>query len=152
MHNTLGGRLTSNSGGRYHMDDGGKVGKGYMQGGSGGTYTTGTKTIAKCALSIHGLVPLNKEILKAYIVISPSSLDPSRDPVGKPWTARYGDGGTMYCHYHALKQDHYEDGVHKHLHGRAGFPEDTFFDENGNKTILTNNGGSNSGTGGVQLD
>lgn len=152
MHNTLGGRLTSNSGGRFHMDDGGKEGGGYMPGGSGGTYTTGTKTIAKCALSIYGLVPLNKEILKAYIVISPSSLDPSRDPVGKPWVARKGDGGTMYCHYHALKQDHYEDGVHKHLHGRAGFPEDTFFDENGNMTILTNNGGSNSGTGGVQLD
>ena len=128
LKNTLGGRYTDNLGGGYHMDDGGKQLDGRMVGGSGGEYTCGTRTVAKCALSIYGVVPLDKEILKAYLIISPNGIDPSKDPIGRSWTG----GPVMYCHYHALPKDHYEDGRERHLHGTAGYPPHQYFDDDGN--------------------
>lgn len=127
MKNVIGGRITQNLGGWYHMDDGGKVGRGVMVGGSGGEYTCGTRTVAKCAISIYGLLPLDKEILKAYVIISPSGVEPSKDPIGRSWTG----GPVMYCHYHAKTTTHYGDGTQQHLHGTAGYPEGQYFDENG---------------------
>jgi hypothetical protein len=69
-----------------------------MEGGSGGMFTIGTSTVSKCAISIHGLLPLNKEIVAAYLIAGASGIDPSRDPVGLTWTG----GPPMYHHYHAL--------------------------------------------------
>jgi len=128
LKNVIGGRYTLNKGGYYHLDDGGLVGYGRMEGGSGGEYTCGQRTKAKCALSIYGLLPLDKEILKAYVIVRPSGVDPSKDPIGRSWTG----GPVMYCHYHALPKEHYEDGKYRHLHGTAGYPQGEYFDEDGN--------------------
>lgn len=128
LKGVIGGRCTENKGGYYHLDDGGKYGNGRMEGGSGGEYTCGKRTVAKCALSIYGMLPLDKEILKAYVIIRPSGVDPSKDPVGRSWTG----GPVMYCHYHALPKSHYEDGMQRHLHGTAGYPQGEYFDEDGN--------------------
>ena len=145
MKQLLGGRITENKGGWYHMDDGGRVGGGRMAGGSGGEYAVGTQTVAKCAISIYGMLPLDKEIVAAYVLVSPDGTDPSKNPIGRSWTG----GPVMYCHYHAFRKKtvpvydengnptgeytyHYNDGVDPHLHGTAGYPNDQYFDENGN--------------------
>ena len=149
LKNVIGGRYTSHKGGDYHMDLG-KVGTledmnssfwefigshGYtigdsrrMSGGSGGVYTTSDRTVAKCALSIYGLVPLDKEIIRGYLIVRPSGVDPSKNPIGRSWTG----GPVMYHHYHAFPKDHYEDGKYQHLHGTAGYPNDQYFDDDGN--------------------
>lgn len=128
LKNILGGRYTDNKGGGYHMDDGGTQLGGRMVGGSGGEYTCGTRTVAKCAMSIYGVLPLDKEIVKAYLIIRPSGVDPSKNPIGRSWTG----GPVMYCHYHALPKEHYDDGHYKHLHGTAGYPPGQYFDDDGN--------------------
>ena len=128
LKNVIGGRYTLNQGGYYHLDDGGAVGNGRMEGGSGGEYTCGKRTVAKCALSIYGMLPLDKEIVRAYVIVRPSGVDPSKDPIGLSWTG----GPAMYCHYHALPKDHYEDGKYRHLHGTAGYGHGEYFDEDGN--------------------
>lgn len=127
MKQLLGGRYTDHVGGHYHMDDTG-IGAGHMDGGSGGEYTCGTRTVAKCAMSIYGALPLDKDIVAAYVIVSPDGTDPSKDPIGRSWTG----GPVMYCHYHALPKDHYEDGETQHLHGTAGYPNDQYFDDDGN--------------------
>ena len=126
LKNVIGGRYTLNKGGHYHMDDG--IG-GRMSGGSGGEYTCGNRTVAKCALSIYGVLPLDKEIVAAYIIVSPSGVDPSKDPIGRSWTG----GPVMYCHYHAKTVYHpnYGDGEQAHLHGTAGYPDGQWFDGDG---------------------
>ena len=135
MKQLLGGRYTDHCGGHYHMDDTG-LGAGHMDGGGGGEYTCGTRTVAKCAMSIYGALPLDKDIVKAYVIISPDGTDPSKDPIGRSWTG----GPVMYCHYHALPQSHKgeywgldgDDGFVRHLHGTAGYPNDQYFDADGN--------------------
>ncbi|MBR4315784.1 MAG: hypothetical protein IKP65_02260, partial [Alphaproteobacteria bacterium] len=140
MKQVLGGRYTSHKGGKYHMDDS-NTGAGYMEGGGGGIYTRGSKTVSYCAVSIYGLLPLDKEIVKAYAIIFPSSENPSKNPVGKSWNG----ASIMYHHYHAFTQQHksrdpryinnedYKDGKIAHLHGTAGFGDGIFFDADGNK-------------------
>ena len=149
LKNVIGGRYTNHSGGDYHMDlgkvgtleamnssfwdflgsHGNTVGESRrMSGGSGGVYTTSDRTVAKCALSIYGLVPLDKEIVKGYIIVRPSGVDPSKDPIGRSWSG----GPVMYHHYHAFPQDHKGDGKEPHLHGTAGLPNDQYYDKNGN--------------------
>ena len=150
LKNVIGGRYTSHKGGDYHMDLG-KVTEEEMKnsafwdflgvheeytvsksrrmsGGSGGVYTTSDRTVAKCAISIYGLVPLDKEIIRGYIIVRPSGVDPSKNPIGRSWTG----GPVMYHHYHAFPKDHYEDGKYQHLHGTAGYPNDQYFDDDGN--------------------
>ena len=141
MKGVIGGRKSLLQGGKYHMDaipwqqkedENGNVihimGKyGYMDGGSGGMFTIGQSTVSKCAISIHGLLPLNKEIVAAYLIAGASGIDPSRDPVGLTWTG----GPPMYHHYHALKQQHKGDGTEAHFHGRAGHIPGCYYDENG---------------------
>ena len=138
MKQTLGGRFTHRNGGTYHMDD---KENGYMSGGSGGLYTLGERTQARCAVFLHGLLPLDKQILKAYLIISPSSENPSKNPIGLPWST---SGRVMYHHYHAMEalpnredgpggkkgQPHFGDGVMPHLHGTAG-KKDGYYDDVG---------------------
>ena len=129
MQQLLGGRVTLHHGGRFHMDDTKKTNEsaGHVFGGSGGEYTCGDRTIAKCAISLYGMLPLDKEIVKAYVIVEPSGVDPSKNPVGRSWTG----GPAMYYHYHAKVVDHFNDGQEQHLHGTAGYPNEEYFDENG---------------------
>ena len=160
MKQKLGGRLTENLGGKYHMDDGGRDGDGHVDGGPGGEYATGTKTVAKCAISIYGLLPLDKEIVKAYVMISPDSTDPSKNPVGYSWNG----GPMMYFHYHATRRKTRpiydkngvatgeftyhggaqigEDGTAPHLHGthKAEGRNEEYYDENGFMSIKNDDG------------
>lgn len=116
----LGGRYTTWSQGPYHMD-----------GGSGWlpncVYPKTPRTIAKCAVFIHGIIPLDKEIVAAYCIIGPGGPEPSKDPIGRPWNA----GQTMYAHYHAKRKEHFNYGWQKHLHGNAGYPIGVYFDADG---------------------
>jgi hypothetical protein len=85
------------------------------------------------------MLPLDKEILAAYIIIHPNGTDPSKDPIGRSWTG----GPVMYHHYHANIVKHTNwglgmkgdletgEGQIAHLHGTAGYPAGTYFDENG---------------------
>ncbi len=135
LKNVIGGRCTDNKGGMYHIDDGGKDGKGRMVGGSGGEYTCGSMTISKCALSIYGVLPLDKDIVAAYVITSSAGISASKNPIGRSWTG----GPVMYCHYHAFPVKHNapswglynDDGFVRHLHGTAGYPDGQWFDENG---------------------
>lgn len=130
MKQLLGGRVTTHLGGRFHMDDNkfaDNPSLGQVIGGSGGEYTVGNKTYAKCAISIYGMLPLDKEIVKAYVIVEPSGVDPSKNPVGRSWTG----GPAMYYHYHAKTVTHFQDGKEQHLHGTAGYPNEEYFDENG---------------------
>ena len=122
LKQTLGGRYSSLSQGPYHMDGGGGIGFNCV-------WPMTTQTIAKCALFIHGMLPLDKEILAAYLIITPGGPDPSKDPVGKSWSG----GPTMYNHYHAKRKEHFNYGWQKHLHGTAGYPNGIYFDDDGNE-------------------
>ena len=79
MKQVLGGRVTNHSGGHYHMDDKTSAGYGIMEGGAHGFYTMSDKTIAYCSISLYGLLPLDKEIVRAYVIIGPSSENPSKN-------------------------------------------------------------------------
>lgn len=118
----LGGRYSTLSQGTYHMDGG----RGWLP---NCLYPTTPRTIAKCAVFIHGIIPLDKEIVAAYCIIGPSGIDPSKDPIGRPWNA---GGQVMYAHYHAKRKEHFNYGWQQHLHGRAGYPEGVYFDDDGN--------------------
>ena len=141
MKQVIGGRYSKLLGGQYHMDT--AEGGGWA---SNVLYPITNRTVAKCAISIYGMLPLDKQIVKAYLLVRPSGVDPSRDPVGRSWNG----GPIMYHHYHAFAQKHnntpdrqgvsagymkgdYEtgDGQFPHLHGTAGYPDGTYFDENG---------------------
>ena len=134
MHQQLGGRYTTHQEGKYHMDDqpGGRGAR--MEGGSGGEYTTGDRTVAKCAISIYGMLPLDKEIVKAYVVIRPSGVDPSKDPVGFAWNGIANRA--MYMHYHAKRETHANGGREPHAHGNFGLG----YDKNGDLIELDEDG------------
>lgn len=116
LNGVMGARYSSLDGGYYHMDS-----PSFLPGG-------GHRTVAKCAIFINGILPLDKEILKAYLIISPAG-EPSKEPIGRGW-----NGVIHYEHYHANNTDftwddsskiwvcpHKGDGTERHLHGQAGF-------------------------------
>lgn len=122
LKQTLGGRYTNWTQGQYHMDGG--SGMGFQC-----RWPTSTQTIAKCAMFLHGVLPLDKDILAAYILIGNPGPEPSKDPIGKPWN---GSPNVMYHHYHAKRKAHYGYGSMKHLHGSAGEMDGIYYDEDGN--------------------
>ena len=124
LNGVMGARYSSLEGGFYHMDS-----PEFLPGG-------GHRTVAKCAIFINGILPLDKEILKAYLIISPAG-EPSKDPIGRGW-----NGVIHWEHYHANNTDltwddnnkiwvcpHKGDGTERHLHGQAGF--EGIWDSNG---------------------
>lgn len=129
MKQMIGGRISTCTGGEYHMDS---------QGGQGGPvdWPPAGRTTAYCAIFIYGMLPLDKQILKAYIVIPPGNKKSAyKKPVGKRWT-----GGAPLCwHYHPSPVEHAKkrgspygkDGQVAHLHGNAGFGGDVWFDDDG---------------------
>lgn len=116
LNQLIGGKYSDLTGGNYHMD-------GTEADGSPYRHSGGNRTVSKCAMFIHGMLPLDKEILAAYAILSPAG-EPSKDPIGRGW-----NGVIHYNHYHAMTEEHKGDGREPHLHGQAGF--DTGFDENG---------------------
>lgn len=100
LNNVIGGRYSDNTGGQFHMDSGSKSG--------------GHRTVAKAAVFLHGLLPLDKEIMKAYLILYPAG-EPSKEPIGRDW-----QGMIKYEHYHAFTERHFDDGAVAHLHGQAG--------------------------------
>lgn len=154
MKQVLGGRVTKHTSGTYHMDDApgtGEASYGIMSGGSRGLYTRGNRTLAKCAVFIHGLLPLDKQILKAYLIIGSNGIDASKDPIGLSWSG----GPAMYHHYHAMigakvpegqnpsaygkiGQEHANKGNMPHFHGTAGHKQGIYFNQYG-KRINNNN-------------
>jgi hypothetical protein len=94
------------------------------------------KTTAYCAIFLHGMLPLDKEILKAYVMIPAGNMKSAyKKPVGKRWT-----GGPSLCwHYHPRPVEHAPkkgspygpDGQVPHLHGNAGYGGSVWFDDDG---------------------
>lgn len=121
MNWVIGGRGTTEEGEWYHMDD--------DEAGNKWTCYAGQVTESKCFFFLHGSLPLDKEIVKAYAIVKPSSLDCSRNPLGVGW-----NGKTHYEHYHAFwKGDEHEyQGVH--LHGADG--RGNIYDNDGKLTSL----------------
>lgn len=117
----LGGRCSDLTQGQYHMDGG-------IGWAPSCCWPTTSQTIAKCAIFIHGILPLDKEIIAAYVIVSPGGPEPSRDPVGRSWSG----GPVMYHHYHSKVKGHFNKGNDAHLHGTAGYPQGTYFDDDGN--------------------
>ena len=124
LNQVIGARYSSMDGGVYHMDS--------PSFGPNG----GHRTVSKCAMFIHGILPLDKEILKAYLIFSPAG-EPSKEPIGRGW-----NGVNHYEHYHANNTDktwddmnkkwvcpHKQDGRIEHLHGQAGW--EGIWDANG---------------------
>ena len=116
LNQLIGGRYSDLTGGNYHMDGTEADGTPYR-------YSGGNRTVSKCAMFIHGILPLDKEILAAYAIVCPAG-EPYKEPIGRGW-----NGHIHYNHYHAMTEEHKGDGREPHLHGQAGF--DTGFDENG---------------------
>lgn len=129
LKQVLGGRYSNCTAGAYHMDGGGGVGHMCI-------WPVTPRTVSKCAIFLHGMLPLDKDIIKAYLIISPSEINPSKDPVGRAWNM----GPVMYHHYHAFPKDHFGDGTEQHLHGTAGYPPGTYFDDEG-QWVDTRGGG-----------
>ena len=101
LNQVIGSKYSDLTGGYYHMD--GKS-----------PHSGGNRTVAKCAMFIHGILPLDKEILAAYAIVHPAG-EPSKDPIGRGWNGHY-----HYDHYHAMTENHHGDGANRHLHGQAG--------------------------------
>lgn len=112
LNKVIGGRYSDLTGGRYHMD-------------GNSPQSGGNRTVSKCAMFIHGILPLDKEILKAYVIFSPAG-EPYKEPIGRGW-----NGLVHYDHFHAMTTNHpnYGDGMSAHLHGQAG--TSWKYDENG---------------------
>lgn len=110
LNQVIGSRYSDLTGGVYHMD-------------GASPYSGGHRTVAKCAMFIHGILPLDKEILAAYVILSPAG-EPYKEPIGRGW-----NGLMHYNHFHALTEDHCNDGAQQHLHGQAGSNGE--YDENG---------------------
>ncbi len=118
LNGLLGGRYSDLTGGNYHMDGIEEyAGTPYRQSG-------GHRTVAKCAMFIHGILPLDKDILAAYAIVSPAG-EPYKEPLGRSWS-----GFVYYDHYHPFTEKHFEDGRYRHLHGQAG--SDGVYDSEGN--------------------
>lgn len=117
LNDVLGGRYSPNTDGQYHMEAG--LGEDPPFGPNGGK-----RVVSKYALPIHGILPLDKDIVKAYAIFFPMG-EPSKEPIGRGW-----NGVVHYWHYHAMPETHKECGREAHLHGQAGYPG--VWDEEGN--------------------
>ena len=114
LNQVIGGKYSDLTGGHYHMDDGSPISGGH-------------RCVAKCAMFINGILPLDKEIVAAYLLISPAG-EPYKEPIGRGW-----NGVMHYEHYHGMKTEHYGDGRETHLHGQAG--TNTEYDMEGNEKL-----------------
>ena len=184
MNQYLGGRGTACEGGPYHMDNGknlketiigyydaaaGFVQRIFLHSASGNhvVYTRGHLTSAYVTLSIYGVLPLDKEIVKAYMIFYTNQCaDPSRGPAGYNWAGFLGRAQQpLYHHYHAFTVNHKQklwdsetrqwminpigDGFQKHFHGEVGEGKGIFYDADGNRlkrlddgqTVNVNHGG-----------
>lgn len=110
LNKYIGGKYSDLTGGYYHFDgDNGRSGGHWLH--------------SKAITFLHGIMPLDKEVLKAYMVIQPMG-EPYKEPIGRGW-----NGVVHYEHYHAMTEEHYADGAERHLHGQAG--TSGMYDENG---------------------
>lgn len=114
LNNLIGGKYDDQTGGFYHFSGGNPWG--------GGEWLH-----SKAAVFIHGMLPLDKEIISAYAVVYPAG-EPYKEPIGRAW-----NGVVHYEHYHPFTEDHAgKDGEGRHLHGQAGYLGN--FDSEGNYT------------------
>ena len=110
LNKYIGGKYSDLTGGYYHFDgDNGRSGGQWLH--------------SKAITFLHGIMPLDKEVLKAYMVVQPMG-EPYKEPIGRGW-----NGVVHYEHYHAMTEKHYDDGAERHLHGQAG--TSGMYDENG---------------------
>jgi hypothetical protein len=87
LHNIIGGIVRSGGTNAYHMDaQGPNVST--MQG------YHGDELHARAFFFLHGALPLNKEILKAYAIIQPT-FEPDFPEIGIVWS-----GGNFHWHWH----------------------------------------------------
>ena len=67
---------------------------------------TGDKIESNAFFFLHGYLPLDKEVVKAYAIISPAT-EPSKPPIGVVWS-----GGKRNRHYHPFMTDHEDIWLH----------------------------------------
>jgi hypothetical protein len=87
-----------------HLDDS-DGGAGYLSG------YTGDRLISKAFFFLHGYVPLDKDVVKAYAIITPKE-EPEKPPIGITWSGRI-----LFHHYHAFRTDHEDAGYAGHWEG-----------------------------------
>lgn len=69
---------------------------------------TGNKLVSKAFFFLHGWVPLDKEIVKAYAIITPVD-EPSKPPIGVVFSGR-----NIEFHYHPFRTLHESAGLAAH--------------------------------------
>ena len=62
---------------------------------------TGDRLSSSAYFFLHGQIPLDKEVVKAYAIVYPRDEEPSMPPLGRVW-----DGRNLKFHYHAYTTDH----------------------------------------------
>lgn len=105
-YGVVGGRATALVGSWCHFDS--------IDGSSVHT-TPGNRTSSDAFICIHGALPLDKEIIAAYLVLEPNSLDATKNPIGLGYS-----GIVHYQHYHAFTTSH--ENIDLHLHGIESYP------------------------------
>lgn len=94
LHNCIGGISRKGGTSAIHLDDS-------VSGGGGpSSWYTGDRVQAGAYYFMHGWIPLDKEIVKAYAIITPTG-EPDAPPVGRTWV-----GVTRNEHYHAWMTEH----------------------------------------------
>ncbi len=95
----------------------------------------GKTTKAMPIYFLHGALPLNKEIEKAYAVIKPGYV-PYKGPIGLPFEY----GSIIYSHYHGQDvPSSAPQSKDNHLHGWVGGDDGTYFDMDGNERRVGDN-------------
>lgn len=102
----IGGRATALAGSWCHFDS---------KDGSSIHTSPGDRTSSDAFICIHGGVPLDKEVVAAYLIVEPNGTDATKNPIGLGYNGRI-----HYQHYHAFTTSHETEGLH--LHGKDAYP------------------------------
>lgn len=142
MKQLMGGRFTTHSLGYYHMDEANYItdyeqGYGEMSGGvRPSPFTLSDRTVARCMISLYGVLPLDKQILGAYVIFDRAGQSLTKFPIGIPFKQHHSSA-IMYHHCHDHKIQHLNDGkpidiwtygTYSHKHG-IGFDTGIYYDE-----------------------
>lgn len=107
-YGVIGGRSTALLGSWCHFDS--------IDGSSVHT-TPGNRTSSDAFICIHGALPLDKEIVAAYLIVEPNAMDATKYPIGLGY-----NGLVHYQHYHAYTTGAIHEAAGEHLHGADSYP------------------------------
>lgn len=108
-YGVIGGRATALAGSWCHFDS---------PRGTSIYNSPGDRTSSDAFICIHGGVPLDKEIVAAYLVVEPNGMDATKYPIGLGYNGR-----VHYQHYHAFTTGALHEAAGNHLHGEDSYPK-----------------------------